>query len=478
MPMNRRDAWGCAVAILMLCGYARADMLYDEGKTHWYAAQYPDAYQKLLTYREEPYGRTAQVDYMLGTSGCRLSNRRDWGARVLRLMLYNYPLVEQSRQLVRRELDLCLNGPATLGSLAQTSLTAIDGFISAGASGNGKLYYYTDPQKNPVSTYPARHKRNIPRETLLARTTPLGDGDTALSKIKKLAPGFQVAAVGRFIVASNSGHSPESMRKIAAQLDRYLDFLVRTYRVALPDRYVTIYLVPTVQQLRGLADQLHGLDVNAATIGYTYRDDLSVVAVISGEQIGTLFHEFFHLAVRNNFGDIPQWLDEGIASLYEVSAFYGDTVLGEPNWRGRVLRDFWSIRPTLAQVITSEWFPFDVFEITHDTDGFKDSSRRLAAHMATGRYFILYLQEHGVLARIYRQYQSRDVDVVGDDVNGTAVKLVENALGKPIAVVQSDFEAWFVTVEKDGIKRSSTSGQIIGKELPPSSVVDPPNTTH
>jgi len=256
------------------------------------------------------------------------------------------------------------------------------------------------------------------------------------------------------------------MRKIAAQLDRYLDFLARTYRVALPDRFVTIYLVPTVDALHSLADRIHGLDVSKATIGYTYRDDLSVVAVVTGEQIGTLFHEFFHLAARNNFGDIPQWLDEGIASLYEVSAFYGNAVLGEPNWRGRVLHQFWSIRPTLAEVIASEWFPFDVTEIRDDPEGFSRPSQKLAAQMAAGRYFILYLQERGMLPNIYRQFQGRDINLVDDDPKGSAVELVERALGKPVTAVQADFDAWFVDVEKNGIKRSANSDQLIEKELP------------
>jgi hypothetical protein len=250
--------------------------------------------------------------------------------------------------------------------------------------------YFFAGDKNPVSTYPARHTRNIPRETLANRTTPLTQDRVAAVKIKDLVPSFRVASVGRFVIASDAQHSPDAMKRIVAQLDRYLDFLARTYQVALPDRFVTIYLVPTLDELHNLADRIHGLDVSRATIGYTYRDDLSVVAVITGEQIGTLFHKFFHLAVRNNFGDVPQWLDEGIASLYEVSAFYGDAVLGEPNWRGKVLRQFWDIRPTLAEVIVSEWFPFDVVKFRDDEGGFSESSQKVAAQMAAGRYFILY----------------------------------------------------------------------------------------
>ena len=38
---------------------------------------------------------------------------------------------------------------------------------------------------------------------------------------------------------------------------------------------------------------------------------------------------------RNNFGDIPPWLDEGMASLYEVSEVSGNHILGLPNWARR-----------------------------------------------------------------------------------------------------------------------------------------------
>src|SRR5258708_7180220 len=71
--------------------------------------------------------------------------------------------------------------------------------------------------------------------------------------------------------------------------------------------------------------------------------------------------------------------------------------------------------------------------------------------------------QHKWRLAVYLQFQSRDIGSVDDDPKGSAVKLVERALGKPVTEVQMDFDAWFVDVEKNGIRRSANSDQLIEK---------------
>ena len=56
-----------------------AQAQYETGKQQWLQQVYPDAYSILLDYRKEPFGRRPEVDFMIGTSACRMLCCRDWG---------------------------------------------------------------------------------------------------------------------------------------------------------------------------------------------------------------------------------------------------------------------------------------------------------------------------------------------------------------------------------------------------------------
>ena len=86
-----------------------AQSLYETGREAWIERNYQKAHDDLLEFRRKPYGRRPAVDFMLGTSACRISDRRPWGHNVLDWMLYTYALAFESRQVVFRERDLCRN---------------------------------------------------------------------------------------------------------------------------------------------------------------------------------------------------------------------------------------------------------------------------------------------------------------------------------------------------------------------------------
>ncbi len=465
MSLRRRRLLGVA-ALLLVCLVPRmgaAETDYERGKQSWLALQYRAAYDSLMVFRTQPGGRRPEVDYMLGTSGCRLTPLRTWGYRVLDWMLYAYPLTRSSRQLVAAERDVC-RGAATVVAAARFDRDMLDPVVSAGMTARGKMFYFVE-EGAPVASYPARRLRQMAPGTFEARLTPLEAGAEAGARVRQLVPGFTVASHSRFVLATSAGQSPAQLQQIAGQLDRFRAFLVRRYDVATPSHLLSVYLVADVGSLRRLAADIHGLDVSPATIGYTFRDDLSVVAVIPGTAIGTLFHELFHLVVRGNFGDIPQWLDEGIAGLYEVSSITGDEVRGEPNWRGRVLETLWGEHPSLETVITSGWFPFDVSE-REQADPDSSTTARVAAHLATARYFALYLQERGKLADVYAAFRDLGLAELTGDVHAHALRLVERTLGQPIAAIDRDFEQWFRQVQRGERGRDATPGEMIEKYLP------------
>jgi hypothetical protein len=330
------------------------------------------------------------------------------------------------------------------------NVASIEGMIGSTARASGKMFYFQG-RDEAVNSYQARRVRDIPKEILQERIFGLAQADEVLLATRARVPTFDVQVFGRFVIAASTGDSVDTLKKTALYLERYLDFLKREYAIALPDTFITLYLVKTTDGLSRLAEQLHGLKVGNATFGYSFRDDMSLLAAVPGGfGPGTLMHELFHLTVRSQFGDIPQWLDEGLASLYEVSAFSGDQVKGIANWRGPVLRKLESQRPTLRQLIARDWFAFEQPDLTRDLakdvdlDMDKPPAAAMAASLATARYFALYLQELGKLQTIYQGL--RDLQPSGQpnqDLSAIAIAFIEREMGMDIDSADKSFIRWF-----------------------------------
>ena len=447
-----------ALAGLHVPAQAQQSENYRTGRQNWLATRYPQSMPPLKTHRAERYGRTAEVDYMLGTSGCRTSGQRSWGARVLNYVLYSYSLTGPSRDQVRSELALC-RAAGQLPAVSPEARQKLATFVPAGATARGKMFSF-DGDKS-IAAYPAKQTRQLTRAELARRLVPLGQHQAITTELRALLPASaRVQTVGRYAFAVYGDQSPAQVERIAATLDRYLAYLSSEYAIAAPDSYITIHLVPSIDAVQRVADRVHGLDVSPSTLGYAYQDDLSTVAMIQGTQAGTLLHELFHLIVRQSFGDIPQWLDEGMAGLYEVSSFEGDRLVGLPNWRGRVLQRGWEDRPTLAAVVASPWFAFDL--TGNDNPGFVVPDERMALSLATARYLALFLQERGELKKVFDAFRARDPGAAEDPAAGAVALVAANSL--PLDQLQVEYDAWLRGL--DGSDRTSSS-ETVGKTLPP-----------
>jgi hypothetical protein len=98
----------CATLCVVAARPSRADD-YEDGKRFWDNGNYFMAYETLFVARAQPDGRRVELDYMLGTSACRIDNddHRQWGSNFLAAMLDFYSLTGERRLLVLEELEYC-----------------------------------------------------------------------------------------------------------------------------------------------------------------------------------------------------------------------------------------------------------------------------------------------------------------------------------------------------------------------------------
>lgn len=476
---------GGMVLLLSQCLIAHTAQAQDELsqlQVMWRNGSYSEVLPSLIEFRDRPYGRNAQVDYMIATSACRIPALQEEAYKFFCWILYHYSLDETSREQVKDEMQQCdpSNQPRIIAFVTERSERSIV---------RGKTFFWLD-RENPVTSDPVKVVRDIPLEELRDRLFEISDSRKGIYYVQELLGlEFQVESLGHFILVSSSRHTQSEVRSIGRNLEQVLHFFAWQYKIPIPHYLITVYIVPTAWELMELAEKIHGIRISRTDIGYSFQNDLSIVGVIPGKYPGTLRHELFHLMVRNDFGDIPPWLDEGMAALYEVSQIIGvpeaqarlkhagfdpgpiDGILGPrteqalrryqtehglpesgvldeatrsslevqysivglPNWRGSILQRFWDIRPSIKELVKMDWSSF----------GRGQTLTQTTTNHALARYFILYLQDRQKLVEVYKAFRGRKVTNVQVDPRTDAVYLLENILQKSLVEVDRDFTEWF-----------------------------------
>jgi hypothetical protein len=415
----------------------------------WRNKQYKMVALKLMEYRKRPNGRNAKVDYLLATSLCRVSEYQEFANKYFKWILHHYVdvLSQKDQALVREEMEKCSSNEqesepiwiaAILGSKSTSRPTSSDGYAKAIT----KQFYNLEDENLPVVMNTVTKLRDIPFDEIKSRLTKLSDREIAISKTKELVgPEFKVISVGNFILASSSYyHDLEDLKSLGELMEKILFFFKSTYKMTIPSNFITIYIVS--DELSEFAERIHGIELSDGSIGYAFQDDLSITGEIRGHEYGTLAHELFHIIVRNNFGDIPPWMEEGMAALYEACEISGSKekglkIKGLRNWRGPVLKEFWEMRPSILELVLMDW------NIFNNRDNYSEPEKQVANH-AVARYFMLYLEKENKLVRVYEAFRDRKVEEMKEGPALDAVKLLERILSKSISEVDEDFAKWFM----------------------------------
>lgn len=162
---------------------------------------------------------------------------------------------------------------------------------------------------------------------------------------------------------------------------------------------------------------------------YSRSEHRIVVNVSTGE--GTLAHELTHALAHIDFPDLPEWIDEGLASLHEECEFSADglRLIGLNNWRGASLKNAvqrGALR-SVTELASSEFAKSDA-----------------ATDYAHARYFCLYLQQRNLLEPFYRKCRSnskQDRDGIDSliDLMGTS----------DLRKIDAQFQAWLRTLKSE-----------------------------
>ncbi len=217
----------------------------------------------------------------------------------------------------------------------------------------------------------------------------------------RFGPAARVAMAGDafVLVAADPAVSLDGAASLARQaLAAYLhDRFARS-----PDRAVSVLLFNGAsygaycrKELGGACDE----DLGA----YSVLE--SEILVNAGPGLGTLIHEMVHPIVQHDFPFAPQWLNEGLASLFEAPVFPSPgEIHGAPNWR----------MPILARALESPGEPsrphLDALFGMSDREFV---SRDRSLHYAMARGLCEWLDERGELWPFYHAWRDgfqRDPD--------------------------------------------------------------------
>jgi hypothetical protein len=275
----------------------------------------------------------------------------------------------------------------------------------------------TAADENPATRKAGRPPADRAKLTLLAACQKKRE-----ALVQRLGTGFaSIVHVPYVLVGDVSATELErKFRETVAPADRALSV---TYFDTPPSEPICMVLLSGDEAYQSSARLLDGQN-RAAFAGYYERGDRRIVLnLLTGE--GTISHELTHALAHFDFPDMPEWFDEGLASLHEEARFSDDglRLIGISNWRGRYLAAALqrrALRP-LASLIGESRVRTD----------------QQAIDYAHARYLCLFLQERNLLAPFYRKFRAAGVS----DPTG-ARTLCGLFRTNELASIDEEFRAW------------------------------------
>lgn len=319
----------------------------------------------------------------------------------------------------RRQWLIVLLGPVPI----VTGALAIARFARPGADPGVAANRVLQVRSVPTKGRPAApRQRQVPGWALTAACE-----QRALYWRRRLGDACAVVVREPFVLAGNLD---------AATIIEWYDDTLRpsaralhtAYFSTLPDKAISVLLFADEASYSRYASELFG-DEQVSVYGY-YKPDHHTLVLNASTGRGTLVHELTHALASFDFPEMPDWFNEGLASLHEECRFrpVGSDLDGLPNWR----------LPGLQKAIRRGSLR-SLPELLMEPD-FRGS--QIGLNYAHARYFCMFMQECGVLTEFYRRLKSTHSQ---DPAGLHAVRAV---FGNPAwEELDARFRQWVLTLE-------------------------------
>src|SRR4051812_28317543 len=244
-------------------------------------------------------------------------------------------------------------------------------------------------------------------------------------KDRLAAERFNAVVAAPFVIAGDG---------TPAQLARYRDGTIVAAARALhaqffkaePSEPILILLFESEGPYKRLAKKWFD-DDDVPHYGFYRHGDRTMLMNV-GTGTGTLVHELTHALIAPDFPAVPDWFDEGLASLYEQCSIDGDTITGHENWRLPALQ-----RAVKAGTLRS------FTELANDND-FRNNER-VGINYAQARYLMFYLQERGLLKKYYAEARDHHKD------DPTGIESLKKVIGRQsLEDFEKDWRKWVLTL--------------------------------
>ncbi len=244
----------------------------------------------------------------------------------------------------------------------------------------------------------------------------------------QLPEGFSVVVEPPFVVVGDEAAAVVQARS-RTTVRRYSRALEQDFFERRPGEIYTIWLFANAESYYHHTKELWGEEPDTPYGYATETYHALVMNIATGG--GTLVHEIVHPYVHADFPACPQWLNEGLASLFEHVSIQDDHIVGHTNWRLRGLQ-----QAIEHDVVPSfEWLMQRSFEEFYGEDP--------GTNYSQSRYLCQYLQERGVLRDYYAKVRTNQ----RTDPTGWST-LVELLRIEDEAAFMTEWQAWVMTLEE------------------------------
>lgn len=243
---------------------------------------------------------------------------------------------------------------------------------------------------------------------------------------QRLGPDCHVAVYPPFVLAGDL--SPEQLTNwYENTIGPASRSMARSYFRVSPDEPITVLLFSGEHSYDRYAQTLFG-DGQVSIYGY-YKRGQRVLIMNAATGAGTIVHELTHALADFDCPQIPDWFNEGLASLHEQCRIRSDEtgIDGLENWRLPILQRAIQEKRirSLESLITADDFRM------HD----------IGLNYAQARYLCLWLQRQGLLEEYFDRWRTNQAsDPLG------AESLAAMFPDKTWPEIDREFQAWVNTL--------------------------------